>query len=106
MKYSYFPCNIYIFFAGGNEPFKNTSKVPFAIDKKTGVIKTQVVLDHEVTKSYLLCIKVSNDEQYDAKKVDPNTVLDWTIQKVLVLVTDVDDHGPVFKEGQTITTSS
>ena len=103
-----------MFELGGNPIDARTNTRVFRIDETTGEIFTIVKLDREMRSRYELCIKASNDPDLnityatDAAEESPGSVArrrrdstyveenDDSVLKVVIEVTDVDDHGPQF----------
>ena len=62
----------------------------FSIDTKTGVISTTRSLDREDRETYQLVVVAREDNVYSSEQVHSSTAV------VIIRVTDVNDHGPVF----------
>ncbi|XP_022160935.1 cadherin-87A isoform X1 [Myzus persicae] len=69
--------------------------VPFIVDRLDGTIYANDTLDREKQSSYQIIVKASNDVSYQQKNVGEEE--DYSLAKVLILVTDENDNAPVFQ---------
>ncbi|XP_025199596.1 cadherin-87A isoform X2 [Melanaphis sacchari] len=68
--------------------------VPFIVDRIDGTIYANDTLDREKQSSYEIIVKASNDNDYQQKNDGEED--DYSLAKVLILVTDENDNAPVF----------
>ncbi len=74
----------------------------FNLDRRSGFLTTNMLLDREKYLQYMLYIKVSNDPAYKIPQADVGCNADLndnTIRRVLLTVGDVDDNSPSFGNG-------
>ncbi|XP_026808223.1 cadherin-87A [Rhopalosiphum maidis] len=69
--------------------------VPFVVDRLDGTIYANDTLDREKQSSYEIIVKASNDNDYQKKNDGEED--DYSLAKVLILVTDENDNAPVFQ---------
>ncbi|XP_025413054.1 cadherin-87A isoform X2 [Sipha flava] len=68
--------------------------VPFIVDRLDGTIYANDTLDREKQSSYEIIIKASNNNEY--QETNDLEVDDYSLAKVLILVTDENDNAPIF----------